>query len=113
MADPTMADPNNIPQDAKQLSEDLESKDEETQGKAKSEVAKTDFDKEYEIAVENETNAGGTQSSDSNPVTRKTEARASGQTPTAQGTKNPGDSDPADYLDMAKDITKDAEAADS
>ncbi len=105
-----MVDPNNIPQEAKQLSEDLESKDEETQGKAKSEVAKTDFDKEYEIAVENETSAGGTQSSDPNPVTREKEARASGQS-NAQGTKSPGDSDPADYLDMAEDVTKDAEAA--
>ncbi len=106
-----MADPNNIPQEAKQLSEDLESKDEETQGKAKSEVAKTDFDKEYEIAVENETSAGGTQSSDPNPVTRQKEASASGQASTAQGTKSPGDSDPADYLDMAEDVTKDAESA--
>ncbi len=106
-----MADPNNIPQDAKQLSEDLESKDEETQGKAKSAVAKTDFDKEYDIAVENETNAGGTQSSDPNPVTRQTEAKASGQTSTAPGTKSPGDSDPNDYRDMAKDVTKNAEAA--
>ncbi len=108
-----MADPNNISQDAKQLSEDLESKDEKTQNKAKSEVAHTDFDKEYDIALENETNAGGNQSSDPNPVTRKSEARASGQTSSTaqQGTKSPGDSDPNDYRDMAKDVTKNAEAA--
>lgn len=108
-----MADPNNIPQEAKQLSEDLESKDEKTQGKAKSEVAKTDFNKEYDIAVENETNAGGNQSSDPNPVTRKSEASASGQSSSKakSGTNSPGDSDPDDYRDMAKDIAKDAKDA--
>ena len=109
-----MADPNNIPMEAQQLSEDLKSSDEETKNEAKGDVANANFDKEYEIAQQNE-NGSGTQSSDSNPVTRQ-----SGSTTSTGGTQasgvsksehSPGDSDPKDYVDMAKDITKNVEAA--
>ena len=106
-----MADPNNVPQEAKQLSEELESEDKETQDKAKSDVASTNFDKEYEIAKQNESGAG-TQSSDSNPVSRESAEASTGSQATSNigsGTNSPGDSDPNDYRDMAKDITKDAE----
>lgn len=102
-----MADPNNVPQEAKQLSEDMESSDPETQEKAKSEVAHPDFDKEYDIALQNETGSGN-QSSDPNPVSRKkaSESGSSGGQPSAVGHSehSPGDSDPSDYQDMAKDI---------
>lgn len=110
-----MADSNNIPMEAKQLSEDLKSSDEETKNDAKSDVANANFEKEYEIAQQNE-NGSGTQSSDSNPVTRQSGSTTS----TSGGTQasgvstsehSPGDSDPKDYVDMAKDITKNVEAA--
>ncbi len=106
-----MADSNNIPMEAQQLSEDLKSSDEETRNEAKSEVASTNFDKEYEIAQQNETGSG-TQSSDPNPVSRQSSS-ASGGTSTSGVSKSehsPGDSDPKDYVDMAKDITKNVEA---
>ncbi|PZO60368.1 MAG: hypothetical protein DCF15_02050 [Phormidesmis priestleyi] len=100
--------------EAKQLSEDLKSSDEETKNDAKSDVANANFEKEYEIAQQNE-NGSGTQSSDSNPVTRQsgsisggTQAQASG---VSKSEHSPGDSDPKDYVDMAKDITKNVEAA--
>lgn len=105
-----MADPNNVPQEAEQLSEELGSKDKETQEKAQADVANTQFDKEYEIAQQNETGSG-TQSSDPNPVGRKSAESGTGDqssSKTKSGTKSPGDSDPDDYRDMAKDIAKDA-----
>ena len=109
-----MADPNNVPQEAKQLSEDMESSDKETQEKAKSEVAHPDFDKEYDIALQNETGSGN-QSSDSNPVSRKkaSESGTSSGQPSAVGHSehSPGDSDPSDYKDMAKEVTKQAESS--
>ncbi len=111
-----MADSNNIPMEAQQLSEDLNSSDEETKNNAKSDVANADFDKEYEIAQQNE-NGSGTQSSDSNPVSRQSGSttRSTGGGTQASGVSksehSPGDSDPKDYVDMAKDITKNVEAA--
>lgn len=105
-----MADPNNVPQEAKQLSEDMESSDKETQDKAKGEVAHPDFDKEYEIAMQNE-NGSGHQSSDSNPVSRQ-KAESAGTSGSASSVAHsPGDSDPSDYRDMAKDVTDHAKAA--
>ncbi|MGB7084434.1 MAG: hypothetical protein WBD47_02690 [Phormidesmis sp.] len=107
-----MADPKNISEEAKQLSEDLESEDKEVSDKAKSEVASTDFDKEYEMAQQNETGAG-TQSSDSNPVSRQ-KAGGSGDAASSAGKvddiNSPGDSDPDDYMDMAKGVKKGEES---
>ena len=109
-----MADPNNVPQEAKQLSEDIESSDQETQEKAKSEVAHPDFDKEYDIAVQNETGSGH-QSSDPNPVSRKKASEGTSGQPSSSSVghseHSPGDSDPSDYMDMAKEVTKNAEAS--
>ncbi len=106
-----MTDPNNVPQEAQQLKEDLSSPDEETSQAAKADVASTDFDKEYEIAQKNETGSG-TQSSDSNPVNRK--GANTGEKAASKGTvdniDSPGDSDPDDYMNMAKDIGKNADA---
>ena len=120
-----MADPNNVPQEANQLSEELESKDKETQDKAQANVANANFDKEYEIAQQNESGAG-TQSSDPNPVNRESAEASTGSQSTSSkdtsskntsnigsGTNSPGDSDPNDYRDMAKDVTKDAESSQS
>ena len=112
-----MTDPNNIPQEAKQLQEDMASTDEKTSKRAKADVASTDFDKEYDIAQDNG-NGSGTQSSDPNPVNRKDaseggSARSAGgsdSTGKVDNVDSPGDSDPDDYLDMAKDITKNVEA---
>ncbi|MGC1308827.1 MAG: hypothetical protein WA885_16495 [Phormidesmis sp.] len=107
-----MADSKNIPQEAEQLSEALDSKDEETSKQAKSEVASTDFDKEYEIAQQNETGSGN-QSSDSNPVSRKKAGGSDGDTSAKKRVDDidsPGDSDPDDYLDMAKDVKKTADS---
>ena len=103
-----MADSNNIPQEANQLSEDLNSGDKGTQKTAKKEVAKTDFDKEYDIAMQNE-NGSGTQSSDPNPVNREKGEAAAGDSSfstTGSAAHSPGDSDPSDYMDMAKEVTK-------
>ena len=115
-----MADPNNVPQEAEQLSEELESEDKETQDKAKSDVADANFDKEYEIAKQNESGAGS-QSRDSNPVSRESAEASTGSQATSSqatsnigsGTNSPGDSDPNDYRDMAKDVSKDAESSQS
>jgi len=101
-----MADPNNVPQEAQQLQEDINSPDEETSQKAKADVASTDFDKEYEIAQENETGSG-TQSSDSNPINRKganTGEKAATSKGAVDDIDSPGDSDPDDYMDMAKAV---------
>ncbi len=118
-----MTDPNNIPQEVKQLQEDMASTDEKTSKRAKADVASTDFDKEYDIAQDNE-NGSGTQSSDPNPVNRE-DASAGGSAQDTGGSArstgggtgkvdnidSPGDSDPDDYLDMAKDITKNVAAS--
>ena len=106
-----MADSNNIPMEAQQLAEDLKSSDEETQDEAKSEIASTNFDKEYEIAQQNESGSG-TQSSDSNPVSRQSSSASGGTSASGVSTSehSPGDSDPKDYMNMAKDITKNVEA---
>ena len=121
-----MADPNNVPQEAQQLSEDLESTDENTKKQADSEMAKTNFDSEYDEAQQN-SGGSGAQSSDPNPVTRKKESEgASGSSTTSTMSSegsvskaglskeagkiddidSPGDSDPDDYRDMAKEVTK-------
>lgn len=112
-----MADPNNIPQEAQQLNNDMHSADEAVAERAKTDVADTNFDKEYDIAQANE-NGSGTQSSDPNPVNRKGGAAgtAGKSSSTTSGGKvdninSPGDSDPDDYLDMAKDVTQNAKAA--
>lgn len=115
-----MADPNNIPQQAQQLKEEINTP-QEVAGKGNDEqmvdadqkMAETNFDKEYEMAQNNE-NGSGSQSSDPNPVNRK-DAEAGGSADNA-GTSNtqgkvdnvdsPGDSDPDDYLEMAKEVTQ-------
>ncbi|MGB3786940.1 MAG: hypothetical protein WA949_02945 [Phormidesmis sp.] len=106
-----MADPNNIPQEAQQLKEDLNSENEETSDKAKSEVASTDFEKEYDIAEHNKTGPG-TQTSNPSAVGRK--GTDAGDHATNKGQvddiDSPGDSDPDDYMDMAKDVTKNVDA---
>ncbi len=117
-----MADPNNIPQEAQQLKEDLNNPEEETSQKAKADIATTDFDKEYDIAKQNETGSGE-QSSDPNPVNRKgadagdktvSRGNVAGDKTATKGTvdniDSPGDSDPDDYMDMARDITKNVDA---
>jgi hypothetical protein len=128
-----MADSNNIPQEAEQLAEALNSDDKNTQKAAKSEVANTNFDKEYQIAQEN-SNGSGTQSSDPGAMVREAVMsndsdsqpsmagqganQAANQTPSdstdqpvGQTTNSPGDSDPKDYLDMAKDILQNVDTA--
>lgn len=112
-----MTDPNNIPQEANQLKQDMASANAKTSERAKSDVASTDFDKEYEIAQNNE-NGSGTQSSDPNPVNCKDASAggsASGGESSASGKvdniDSPGNSDPDDYMDMAKDITKNVSAS--
>lgn len=105
-----MADPNNIPQQADQLNTDLNSDNKASRERAEADVASTDFDKEYDIAQANE-NGSGTQSSDPNPVNRKDAAAGAGTANAGQGTKSPGDSDPSDYIDMAKETTKNVRAA--
>jgi hypothetical protein len=103
-----MADSNNVPQEVKQLTEDLESLDKDVRDEAKAEVASPSFDKEYEIAKQNSTGSGN-QSSDPNPVNRAP-AEESGDQTTFASTQSGDDSDPADYLDMAREVTKNAEA---
>ncbi len=105
-----MADPNNIPQEAQQLKEDLNSENEETSDKAKSEVASTDFDKEYDIAEHNKTGPGN-QTSNPSAVGRKGTDAGDHATKKTQvdDIDSPGDSDPDDYMDMAKDVTKNAD----
>lgn len=98
-----MADPNNVPQQADQLKEDLSASNKESRERAATDVADTDFDKEYEIAQANE-NGSGTQSSDPNPVNRKDAGAGVGKAASGSETKSPGDSDPSDYLDMAKEV---------
>ena len=108
-----MADPNNVPQQAQQLTEDLNSKDDGTQGKANADMAKTNFDSEYEEAKAN-SGGSGSQSSDPNPVNRAGASKGSDADKAGlskEGGKvddidSPGDSDPDDYTDMAKDVTK-------
>lgn len=119
-----MTDPNNIPQQAQQLKEEINAPEKDGEAKKTQDVASTDFDQEYEIAQKSE-NGSGTQSSDPNPVNRKgaklsepapnngnvNSAGTGGNTEGSGkmgGTNSPGDSDPADYLDMAKDVTKNA-----
>jgi hypothetical protein len=107
-----MADPNNIPQEAEQLTEALNSQDDDTRNKAKSEVANTDFEKEYSIAQQNN-NGSGTQSSDPVSVNREPAAAGTGELKSGTvgaATHSPGDSDPNDYLDMARDISQNKEA---
>ena len=109
-----MTDPNNIPQEAQQLKEDLNRPKDEGDEQTKPDIADTDFDKEYDIAQKNETGSG-TQSSDPNPVNREGASAGdkSGTTGSGSGKvdniNSPGDSDPDDYMDMAKDVTKSAE----
>ncbi len=111
-----MADPNNIPQESQQLSEDLNSPDEETKNKASADMAKTNFDAEYDEAQKN-SGGSGTQSSDSNPVSRQAKGTASSGSATGKAGRSqeagkiddidsPGDSDPDDYRDMAREVTK-------
>ena len=112
-----MADPNNVPQEAQQLTEDLESKDKETSETASSDVAKTNFDEDYEEAKQN-SGGSGSQSSDSNPVSRKGGAQGTAGSSSSTGggmskdaekiddIDSPGDSDPDDYRNMAKDTAK-------
>ncbi|MBE9059675.1 hypothetical protein [cf. Phormidesmis sp. LEGE 11477] len=112
-----MADPNNIPQEAQQLKEELNkenqdtTENEETSEQTKPEVADTDFDKEYDIAEQNKTGPGN-QTSNPSAVGRKdTDA---GDHATRKGKvdniDSPGDSDPDDYMDMAKDVNKNVDA---
>jgi len=116
-----MADPNNIPQQVEQLSESLNSSDNQTKEEAqeakeaKAEVAKPEFDKEYDIAQQNNSESG-TQSSDSNPVNRQSGEAGTGRSRSStlgEATHSPGDSDPSDYLEMAKDVTKNVKSADA
>ena len=111
-----MADPDNVPQQAQQLTEDLNSKDDSTKDKASADMAKTNFDAEYEEAKKN-SGGGGTQSSDANPVSRQKgaagtagsgseKAGLSKEAGKIDNVDSPGDSDPDDYLDMAKDVAK-------
>lgn len=108
-----MADPNNVPQQAQQLTEDLNSQDSSTQKKASNDVAKTNFDSEYEEAKAN-SGGSGSQSSDPNPVNRAgadsggdaKQAGLSKEGGKVDDIDSPGDSDPDDYLDMARDVTK-------
>ena len=62
------------------------------------------------MAQENETGSG-TQSSDSNPINRKG-ANTGENAATSKGTvddiDSPGDSDPDDYMDMAKGVGKES-----
>lgn len=113
-----MADPNNIPQEAQQLTEELNKEsqksngNEETSEQTKPDIASTDFEKEYEIAQENKTGPGN-QTSNPSAVGRENTDAGDHATKKAQvdNIDSPGDSDPDDYMDMAKDITKDINAA--
>ena len=71
----------------------------------------TDFDKEFDIAKDNSTGPG-TQTSNPSVVGRKgTDAGdAATRRTKVDNIDSPGDSDPDDYVDMAKDITKNVEA---
>ena len=106
-----MADPNNVPQQAQQLTEDLNSQDDSTKDNATTDVAKTNFDAEYEEAQKN-SGGPGSQSSDPNPVNRagagsnSNQAGLSKEAGKIDNIDSPGDSDPDDYADMAKDVTK-------
>ena len=117
-----MADPNNIPQESQQLTEDLNSPDEKTKNKASADMAKTNFDAEYEEAQKN-SGGSGSQSSDPNPVSRKAGNKGTAGSDSFTGESegkagrskeagkiddidSPGDSDPDDYLDMAREVTK-------
>lgn len=108
-----MTDKNNIPQEAEQLARAVRGQDGEGNEKAAAQLADTNFDKEYEIAKDN-SNGSGTQSSDPNPVNRKGGEAGAGNTSENSSTNHPGDasnspgdSDPADYMDMAREITSD------
>ncbi len=98
-----MADPNNVPQQADQLKDDLNTSNKESRERAATDVANTDFDKEYDIAQANE-NGSGTQSSDPNPVNRQGAGAGAGTAGAGNESKSPGDSDPSDYVDMAKEV---------
>lgn len=105
-----MADPNNIPQEAQQLKEEINASKSDSEAKEKPDMASPDFDKEYEIAQQNE-NGAGSQLSDPNPVNRKGAEAGGGQALSQNKGKvdsvdSPGDSDHNDYLDMAKDLTE-------
>lgn len=112
-----MADPNNVPQQAQQLTEDLESKDKATSKKASADVAKTNFDEDYEEAKQN-SGGSGSQSSDPNPVNRQGGAKGTAGSDSSTGggmskdpskiddIDSPGDSDPDDYREMAKETAK-------
>jgi hypothetical protein len=111
-----MADSNNIPQEAEQLAEALNSQDNDTRKEAKSEVANTDFEKEYSIAQQNN-NGAGTQSSDPTSVNREPAAAGTGKSESSTGSSTGGaatysldDSDPSDYLAMAREIGQSEEA---
>ncbi|MEM8502108.1 MAG: hypothetical protein AAF716_03030 [Cyanobacteria bacterium P01_D01_bin.1] len=120
-----MADPNNIPQEAQQLKEELnnegkenenkeneskENKSKEASEQKQPDIAATDFDKEYEIAEQNKTGPGN-QTSNPSAVGRKDTDAGDHATRENQvdNIDSPGDSDPDDYMDMAKDITKKVE----
>lgn len=113
-----MADPNNIPQEAQQLKEDLNKESQETNEnkenseQTKPDIASPDFDKEYDIA---EDNKGGPGNQTSNPSAVGRKDTDGGDHATRKGKvdniDSPGDSDPDDYLDMAKDINKNADAS--
>lgn len=107
-----MTDKNNITQEAQQLNREIQENDDAKAGTAR-QAAEANFDREYEMAQENN-NGGGTQSSDPNPVNRKsgeagTGSMESDNTANRPGDANnsPGDSDPADYMDMAREVTSD------
>jgi hypothetical protein len=111
-----MADPNNIPQEAQQLKEAISNENKEkgkgkTSEQEKPDIASTDFDKEYEIAEQNKTGSGN-QTSNPSAVGRK-DTDAGDQATRKKRVDNidsPGDSDPDDYMDMAKDLTENVEA---
>ena len=108
-----MADPDNIPQQAQQLTEDLNSEDNDTKNKANAEMAKTNFDAEYDEAQKN-SGGSGSQSSDPNPVGRAgagsggdaDKAGLSKDAGKVDNVDSPGDSDPDDYLNMAREVNK-------
>lgn len=116
-----MATDENTPktQEAAQVSEAMNNEEDDLQ------PTQTNFDQEYETAQQNETGAG-TQSSDPNPVNREpaeagvADSKRAGNTPTstsqtsdssASGSDDTphsppgGESNPAEYVDMAKDTT--------
>ncbi|MBE9079741.1 hypothetical protein IQ241_21010 [Romeria aff. gracilis LEGE 07310] len=115
-----MATDKNTPktQEAAQVSEAMNNEEDDLQ------PTQTNFNQEYETAQQNETGAGN-QSSDPNPVNREpaeagvADAKQAGNTPADSGKSGSssansddtphsppgGESNPAEYLDMAKETT--------